>query len=118
VQPWIFALGPTENDPKHFATAEEHSRKEVAKYPWIHAADVRVMGGCFDPRHLRLPFPLNLAMKLPGNPMRRIPASDIRDWDFIRRWASGIAEHVKRGTPVQREEFAEYSAYKNSLIGH
>ena len=76
------------------------------------------MGGSFDPRHLKLPFPLNLAMKLPGNPMRKVPASDIRDWDFIRRWAGGIAEYVKRGTPVQRGEFAEYSAYKNSLSGH
>lgn len=118
VRPWIFVLGPTENEPKHFATAEEQVRKELAKYPWIQAADVRVMGGRFDPQHLKLPFPFSLAMKLPGNPMRKAPASDIRDWDFIRRWAGGIAENVKRGTPVHREEFAEYSAYKNSLAGH
>ena len=118
VRPWIFVLGPTENETKHFATAEEQARKELVGFPWLHAADVRVLGGSFDPRHLKLPFPLNLAMKLPGNPMRKVPASDIRDWDFIRRLASGIAESVKRGTPVQRGEFAEYSAYKNSLLGH
>lgn len=117
VRPWIFALGPTENEAKHFAAAEEQARKELAKYPWLHAADVRVMGGSFDPRHLKVGFPFNLAMKLPGNPMRKAPASDIRDWDFIRRWATGIAEHVKMGGPVQRGEFAEYSAYKNDLIG-
>ena len=76
------------------------------------------MGGSFDPKHLKLAFPFSLAMKLPGNPMRKVQASDIRDWDFIRRWASGIAEYVKRGAPVQRGEFAEYSAYKSSLSGH
>jgi len=117
VRPWFFVLGPTENEPKHFAAAEEQARKELAKYPWLHAADVRVMGGRFDPQHLKLSFPFNLAMKLPGNPMRKVQASDLRDWDFIRRWAGGIAEHVKNGGPVQRGEFAEFSAYKNSLIG-
>jgi menaquinone-dependent protoporphyrinogen oxidase len=118
VRPWVFVLGPTENEPKHFAAAEEQARKELAKYPWLHAADVRVLGGRFDPHHLKLPFPFSLAMKLPGNPMKKVPARDIRDWDFIRRWAGGIAEYVKRGTPLQRGEFAEYSAYKNSLAGH
>ena len=115
--PWIFVLGPTENEPKQFAAAQEQARGELAKYPWLHTADVRVMGGSFDPKHLKLPFPFNLAMKLPGNPMKKAPVSDIRDWDFIRRWAEAVAEQVKRGPMVQRGEFAEYSAYKNSLIG-
>jgi menaquinone-dependent protoporphyrinogen oxidase len=117
MHPWIFVLGPTENEQKQFAAAEEQARRELAKIPWLRAADVRVMGGCFDPKHLKLPFPFNLAMKLPGNPMKKAPVSDIRDWDFIRRWAGAIAEQVKRGPTVQRGEFAEYSAYKNSLIG-
>src|SRR6185437_14149567 len=55
--PWIFVLGPTENEPKQFAAAQEQARGELAKYPWLHAADVRVMGGSFDPKHLKLPFP-------------------------------------------------------------
>ena len=117
MHPWIFVLGPTENEPKQFAAAQEQAHGELAKYPWLHTADVRVMGGSFDPKHLKLPFPFNLAMKLPGNPMKKAPVSDIRDWDFIRRWAEAVAEQVKRGPMVQRGEFAEYSAYKNSLIG-
>ena len=117
LRPWIFVLGPTKNKAKHFATAEEQARKQLARYPWLRAADVRVMGGSYDPRHVKLPFPLNLAMKLPGNPMKKEPPSDIRDWDFIRRWAAGIADHVKTGGPIQRAEFAEFSAYKNDLIG-
>jgi menaquinone-dependent protoporphyrinogen oxidase len=98
--PWIFVVGPTEQDPKHFASAEEQARKELAKYPWLRAADVRVFGGKFDPNHLNLPFPMNLVMKLPGNPMRKLPVSDIRDWAWIRRWAGAIADHLKREADV------------------
>jgi menaquinone-dependent protoporphyrinogen oxidase len=117
VHPWIFVLGPTENEGKNFAAAEEQARKELAKYPWLHTADVRVMGGSFDPHRLRLPFPFNLAIKLPGNPMRKVPASDIRDWDFIRRWANAIAEHMKKGPTEKRGELPEYSLYKKSILG-
>lgn len=94
VRPWIFVLGPTDKEPKHFSQAEEQARKELAKYPWLHAADVRVVGGRFDPDHLKLPFPLSLMMKVPGNPMRKLPASDTRDWEWIRRWARAIAERL------------------------
>jgi len=92
VRPWIFVLGPTEKERKQFAAAEEQARKELGKHPWLHAADMRVLGGKFDPQHLNLPFPMGLIMKLPANPMRRLPASDIRDWDWIDRWAEAIAE--------------------------
>ena len=93
-RPWIFVLGPTENDPRHFDAAEAHARKELARHPWIRPADLRIMGGRFDPNHLKLPFPLNLAMKLPANPMRKLPASDIRDWELIRLWALAIADRL------------------------
>ncbi|HEY2466859.1 MAG TPA: flavodoxin domain-containing protein [Terracidiphilus sp.] len=92
--PWIFVLGPTENDPKQFRVAEEQARKELAKFPWLHPVDVRVFGGKFDPKTLKLPFPFNLVMKFPGNPMSRVPATDIRDWDWIRSWAKAIVEHL------------------------
>jgi len=94
VRPWIFVLGPTEKERKHFAAAEEQARKELGKYPWLRPADTRVLGGKFDPTHLNLPFPMSLIMKLPANPMRKLPASDIRDWEWIRRWARAIAEHL------------------------
>jgi hypothetical protein len=50
--------------------------------------------------------------------MRKVQASDIRDWDFIRRWAGGIAERLLKEPPTQPGELAEYTAYKNSLLGH
>lgn len=94
VRPWIFVLGPTEKERRQFAAAEEQARKELRKYPWLRAADMRVLGGKFDPEHLNLPFPMSLIMKLPANPMRKLPASDIRDWEWIRRWAEAIAEEL------------------------
>ena len=102
VHPWIFVVGPTEKDAKHFAEAEEQARKELAKYPWLRAADVRVFGGKFDPHHLNLPFPFSLVMKFPGNPMRKLPASDIRDWDWIRTWAGAIADRLNREAGVAK----------------
>ncbi|HEY1575535.1 MAG TPA: flavodoxin domain-containing protein [Terracidiphilus sp.] len=92
VRPWIFVLGPTEKERKQFAAAEEQARKELRKYPWLRPADMRVLGGKFDPQHLSLPFPMSLIMKLPANPMKKLPASDIRDWAWIRRWVEAIAE--------------------------
>ena len=94
VRPWIFVLGPTEKDRKQFAAAEEQARKELGRHPWLRAADVRILGGKFDPRHLNLPFPMSLMTKLPANPMRKLPPSDIRDWDWIRRWTEAIAEQL------------------------
>ena len=94
VRPWIFALGPTEKERKQFAAAEEQARKEIGKHRLLHPADVRVLGGKFDPVHLNLPFPMSLIMKVPGNPLRRVPPSDIRDWGWIRRWAQAIAEEI------------------------
>jgi menaquinone-dependent protoporphyrinogen oxidase len=94
VRPWIFVLGPTENDPKHFTAAEEQAHKELAKHSWLHPADVRVLGGKWDPKTMKVPFPFSLVLRLPGNPMSKIPASDIRDWEWIRTWATAIADRL------------------------
>ena len=102
VHPWIFVVGPTERKPEHFAAAEKQARKELERYPWLRAADVRVFGGKFDPHHLNLPLPFRLVMKFPGNPMKKLPVSDIRDWDWIRRWARAIAEHLNREAGVAK----------------
>lgn len=93
-RPWVFVLGPTEKDRKQFAAAEEQARKELAKHRSIHPADVRVLGGKFDPANLKLAFPMSLIMKVPGNPLRKLPVSDIRDWEWIHRWAQAIAEEI------------------------
>ncbi|MBS1806016.1 MAG: flavodoxin domain-containing protein [Acidobacteria bacterium] len=94
VRPWVFVLGPTEKERKQFAAAEEQARRELGKHPTLRPSDMRVLGGRFDPTHLNLPFPMNLIQMLPANPMRKLPASDIRDWDWIHRWAEAIAEEI------------------------
>lgn len=94
VRPWVFVLGPTEKERKQFAAAEEQARKELSRHVSLHPADMRVLGGKFDPAHLKLAFPMSLIMKVPGNPLRRLPATDIRDWEWIHRWAQAIAEEI------------------------
>lgn len=94
VRPWVFVLGPTERERRQFGAAEERARKELSKHPSLHPADMRVLGGKFDPAHLKLAFPMSLIMKVPGNPLRKLPATDIRDWEWIHRWAGAIAEEI------------------------
>src|SRR6185503_2258163 len=94
VKPWIFVRGPTERERKRFAAAEEQVRKEIGKHRSLHPADMRVLGGKFDPAHVNLPFPMSLIMKLPVNPLKKLPLSDIRDWNWIQRWAQAIAEEI------------------------
>ena len=93
-RPWIFVLGPTEKERKHFAAAEEQARKELGKHPSLRPADMRILGGKFDPAKLVLPFPMSLIMKVPANPMKKMPVSDIRDWGWIKRWGQAIAEGI------------------------
>lgn len=94
VRPWVFVLGPTEKERKQFAAAEGQARRELDKHPTLRPADMRVLGGKFDPAHLNLAFPMSLILKLPANPMKKMPASDIRDWEWIHRWAGAIAEEI------------------------
>lgn len=94
VRPWVFVLGPTEKERKQFAAAEEQARKELSRHVSLHPADMRVLGGKFDPAHLKLAFPMSLIMKVPGNPLRKLPVTDIRDWEWIHRWAQAIAEEI------------------------
>jgi menaquinone-dependent protoporphyrinogen oxidase len=43
-----------------------------------------MVGGKFDPAKLRFPYNLIPALK-------KMPASDLRDWVAIRAWASSLA---------------------------
>lgn len=80
----IFALGPFHADEKEFQGAREQLDKELAKFPWLIPAAIEIFGGKFDPE--KLTFPHNLVPAL-----KKMPASDVRDWTAIRAWASNIA---------------------------
>jgi menaquinone-dependent protoporphyrinogen oxidase len=79
----IFALGPTHipHDEAEWKSSQEQLDKELAKFPWLKPAAIKLFGGKYDPALLR--FPLNL---MAG----KEPASDIRDWEEIRAWAGEL----------------------------
>jgi len=80
----IFALGPV-NKEDQWQGARDQLDKELANYPWFAPIAREIFGGKFNPGHLH--FPYNLVPAL-----RRLPASDIRDWKAIRAWADDLAE--------------------------
>jgi menaquinone-dependent protoporphyrinogen oxidase len=84
----IFALGPFNNEEKEWQGVRAQLDKELAKFPWLAPVAKQVFGGKFDPAKLRFPYNLVPALK-------RLPVSDIRDWEAIRDWASGVAEKLQ-----------------------
>lgn len=81
----LFAGGPIgKGDEEEWREVRKELDQELAKFPWLKAVSVEVVGGKFDPNGLH--FPWNL---LPA--MRQMPPSDFRDWDAIRSWAKTLA---------------------------
>jgi menaquinone-dependent protoporphyrinogen oxidase len=93
LKPWCFVLGPTQTKPSDFEAARHQAIRQLARYKWLCPADVHVFGGRWDPKHL--PFPFSLVARMPGHPLDKIPAADVRDWTEIERWATGIARQIK-----------------------
>ena len=85
----IFAGGPFgAGDGNEWQEVRKQLDQELAKFPWLKPVVVEVIGGKFDPATLR--FPWNLIPAL-----RQMPASDLRDWEAIRRWASTLAVQLQ-----------------------
>lgn len=84
----IFAMGPFHNEEKEWQGVRLQLDNELAKFPWFTPVAQEIFGGKFDPATLR--FPYNLVPYL-----KRLPASDIRDWEAIRAWASTLAEKLR-----------------------
>ena len=86
----IFAGGPIgDSDEKAWQEIRNNLDQELAKHPWLTPASVQLIGGKFDPTKLRFPYSLVPAM-------RKMPASDLRDWAAIRAWASNLPERLQR----------------------
>ena len=82
----VFAGGPIGNsDEQAWQEIRGHLDQELAKYPWLMPVSVQLIGGKFDPAKLRFPYSL-----LPA--LRKMPASDLRDWVAIRNWANTLTE--------------------------
>ena len=80
----VFALGPFHDEEKEWQSVRAQFDKELARFPWFAPVTRKVFGGKFDPTKLH--FPMNLIPAL-----KKMPASDIRNWDAIRVWASDLA---------------------------
>jgi menaquinone-dependent protoporphyrinogen oxidase len=79
----IFAMGPINDVDEEFAGARRHLDKALARHAWLAPVSIATFGGRLEPSSLRFPH---------GNPaMRKMPASDIRDWAAIDRWADELA---------------------------
>ncbi len=81
----VFAGGPFgSGNGNEWQEVRKQLDQELAKFPWLKPVAVEVIGGKFDPSTLRLPWNLVPAL-------RRMPPSDLRDWEAIRRWATTLA---------------------------
>ena len=92
----VFALGPVHDphDESEWRDSRAQLDKELAKFPWLAPLALEVFGGKYDPENLR--WPINL---LAGNE----PATDIRDWEAIRAWASELAAKLVPSLPTNRD---------------
>lgn len=86
----IFALGPFHNKPEEITSAREILDKELAAFPWLKPAAVEMFVGKYDPARLRFPYNLIPALK-------KMPASDERDWPAIQAWAEHVSDSLMAG---------------------
>jgi menaquinone-dependent protoporphyrinogen oxidase len=84
----VFAMGPRTLDPHDVAESRAQLDRALAKVPELKPVAVAIFGGVIDPAKLR--FPLS-----------RMPASDARDWDAIRAWASSLARRMRSGSGAE-----------------
>ena len=93
----VFTLGPTRAEDE-WQEVRAQLDKQLAEYPWLKPVAVELFGGKYDPAKLR--FPVSLLAALPASPLHGAPANDLRDWEAIGAWASGLAQQL-RSTATQ-----------------
>jgi len=88
----MFVLGPVHREEKEWHGARAQLTKELSRFPWLNPVALEVFGGRWDVSKMGFPFGW-----MPG--VRRMPVSDARDWEAIRKWAEGLAPML-HGAPV------------------
>lgn len=66
--------------------------KALEEYPWLTPVAIEMFVGKYDPAKLR--FAHKLLAALPASPLHGMPASDHRNWEAIRAWASDLASKL------------------------
>jgi menaquinone-dependent protoporphyrinogen oxidase len=84
----VFALGPFNDVEKEWQEVRGQLQKELAKFPWFAPVDTEIVGGKFDPTTLAGRWKLLPALK-------KLPASDLRDWVAIKAWAKTLPEKLR-----------------------
>lgn len=82
----LIVPGPVGKDEKDWTGARKQLDKELARMPWLHPVAQKIAGGKWDPEKLGWLFRWTL---------RKIPATDARDWEAIRAWARELAEKLQ-----------------------
>ena len=80
----LFVPGPVHTVEKEFVDARRQLDKELSNFPWFKPIAIHVVGGLFDPAKLGFPFRYIPAMK-------KMPASDARNWEAVRAQAGELA---------------------------
>ena len=89
----VFALGPLQPDEKELQITGQQWDKALAKFPWLQPKAVELFVGKYDPANLG--FLHRLMTKGTTSPLHNLPASDNRDWQAIRAWASEVAGTIQ-----------------------
>jgi menaquinone-dependent protoporphyrinogen oxidase len=84
----IFALGPIEDTAEQYEGARNQLDRALGKASWLSPVSVAVFGGQMKPSEQRNPA------------MKKMPPSDLRDWEVIRAWAGGLVDAL--GVPGRR----------------
>jgi menaquinone-dependent protoporphyrinogen oxidase len=82
----LFVLGPIHADDGEYVMAGRQLRRQLEKYRWFDPVVKEIFGGRWDPAKLG---PLRWIPAL-----RRMQASDARDWEAIRTWAESLQERL------------------------
>lgn len=80
----IFALGPFNDVEKEWNDVRAQLDNALLEFVWLRPVATKIFGGKYDPATVGFPFNL-----VPG--MKKMPVTDIRDWDDIRAWAAKLA---------------------------
>jgi menaquinone-dependent protoporphyrinogen oxidase len=91
----LFVLGPVQKEEKDWIGAKQQLEKELNNFGWLSPIAQHIVGGRFDPA--RMGFPFNL---IPA--MRKMPASDVLDWDLIREKAGELAMRSRNDEAVMQ----------------
>lgn len=89
----MFVPGPVQNQEKDWVGARAQLGRELIRFPWLKPVAAEVVGGVWDPARLGFPFKLIPAL-------RKMGATDARDWHAIRAQARDVAARLRANLPL------------------